>query len=193
MLTHLRPALVLLALLSLLTGGLYPLSVTLLAQVLAPAQAQGSLIRVNGTVVGSSLLGQAFTTARYLHPRPSAGDYATLPSAASNLAPTNAALLKAVAARVAAWQSDTGTTPPIDAVTTSGSGLDPDISPAAALAQADRIARSRGVSADAVAQIIAAHRKGPWLGLFGQARVNVLDTNLALDAALPPGPAAPKP
>ncbi len=193
MLTHLRPALLLLALLSLLTGAIYPLSVTVLSQALAPAQSQGSLIRVNGTVVGSALLGQAFTAPGYLHPRPSAGDYATLPSAASNLAPTNAALLKAVAARVAAWQAETGTTPPIDAVTTSGSGLDPDVSPDTALAQADRIARARGVSADAVAQIIAAHRKGPWLGLFGQARVNVLETNLALDAALPPGPAAPKP
>lgn len=193
MFSYLRPALSLLALLTLLTGGIYPLSVTVLSQVLAPAASQGSLIRVNGTVVGSALLGQKFTDARYLQPRPSAGDYATMPSGASNLAPTNKALLTAVADRVTAWKAENGTTPPIDAVTTSGSGLDPDVSPESALAQADRIAKARGVAPDAVVKIIAAQWKGPWLGLFGQARVNVLETNLALDAALPPGPAAAKP
>lgn len=193
MFSYLRPALSLLALLTLLTGGIYPLSVTVLSQVLAPAASQGSLIRVNGTVVGSALLGQKFTDARYLQPRPSAGDYATMPSGASNLAPTNKALLTAVTDRVTAWKAENGTTPPIDAVTTSGSGLDPDVSPESALAQADRIAKARGVAPDAVVKIIAAQWKGPWLGLFGQARVNVLETNLALDAALPPGPAAAKP
>ncbi|MBI1220383.1 MAG: potassium-transporting ATPase subunit KdpC [Rhodobacteraceae bacterium] len=190
MLTHIRPALVLLLLMTLLTGVVYPAAVTILASVLAPAAVEGSLVRRDGVVVGSALIGQAFSDPGYLQPRPSAGDYNADPSAASNLAPTNAALVKAVADRVAAYRAANGVTPPIDAVTTSGSGLDPDISPANAFRQADRIAAARRATPVQVLAVLHTQVKGRWLGLFGQDRVNVLAANLALDASLPKAPAA---
>lgn len=185
MLTHIRPSLVLLAAFTLLTGFAYPLVITGVAQAISPGTAEGSLITRDGTVVGSALIAQDFKGAGYLQPRPSAGDFATLPSAASNYAPTNAALVKAVAARAAAYQKANGVAPPIDAVTTSGSGLDPDISPENAFDQAARIAKARGVETSAVQAILAKQVRGPWLGLYGLSRVNVLKANLALDAALP--------
>jgi len=192
MFAQLRPTLVLLALFTVLTGVAYPLAVTLLAQTLAPAGAQGSLIIRNGTVVGSSLIGQAFAGAGYLAPRPSAGAYTADPSSGSNLAPTNSALQKAVAERAAAYRAANAAEPPIDAVTTSASGLDPDISPLNAFSQAVRIAAARGATPGQVMAVLRAEVRGPWLGLFGQSRVNVLAANVALDAALPKASAGAK-
>lgn len=192
MLVHFRPAICLLSLLTALTGIAYPALVTVVAQGFSPETANGSLLRRDGVVVGSRLIAQSFEGPGYLHPRPSAGGYATLPSAASNLAPTNAALLKTVAARVAAYRAANDAFPPIDAVTTSGSGLDPDISPQNAFDQAGRIAKTRQVPENRVLSILRAQVRGRWLDLFGEPRVNVLVANLALDAALPKGTLAAK-
>lgn len=183
-----RPALVLFVVLSLVTGGAYPLVVTALAQRAFPAQAAGSLVEHDGRVVGSALLGQAFAEPRNFWPRPSAttpGPYNAANSGGSNLGPTNPALLDAVKARIAALQAadpQNAQPVPVDLVTASASGLDPHISVAAARYQAARVARARGLPAAQVEALIAAHAETPWLGFLGEPRVNVLALNLALAA-----------
>lgn len=189
MLTHLRPAIALTAFFTLLTGLAYPLAMTGAAQTLFPAAANGSLIETEDAVIGSSLIAQPFAGAGYLHPRPSASDWNAAGTGASNLGPTSAALIATVAERRAAWEAANGATAPIDAVTASGSGLDPHISPETALAQAARIAAARGVDARAVRSLIETAIEGPFLGLYGEPRVNVLLTNIALDEAFPIPPA----
>ncbi len=185
MLTQLRPAITLTVLFTLLTGLAYPLAMTGAAQGLFPAAASGSLLLQGDTVIGSSLVGQAFTGPGYLHPRPSASGWNAAGTGASNLGPTSAALITEVAERRAAWEALNGQPAPIDAVTASGSGLDPHISPETALAQAERIAAARGADATAVGALIDGATLGRTLWLFGEPRVNVLETNLALDAAFP--------
>lgn len=185
MLTQLRPAITLTVLFTLLTGLAYPLAMTGAAQGLFPAAANGSLVLQGYTVIGSSLVAQAFTGPRYLHPRPSASGWNAAGTGASNLGPTSAALIANVAERRAAWEALNGQPAPIDAVTASGSGLDPHISPEAALAQADRIAAARGADVAAVRAVIDGATLGRTLWLFGEPRVNVLETNLALDVAFP--------
>ncbi|MGV8987754.1 MAG: potassium-transporting ATPase subunit KdpC [Cypionkella sp.] len=187
--SHLRPALTLTLGFTLLTGLAYPLAMTGAAQALFPAHATGSLIEVGGKVTGSALIGQSFTGAEYLHPRPSASSYSATPSGASNLGPTNRSLIATVAARRAAYVAENGAGAPIDAVTASASGLDPDISPDNALAQAARIATARKANPQAVRAVILARVQGPLFGLYGDAVVNVLETNLALDEAFPQAPA----
>ena len=189
MLSHLRPAIALTVLFTLLTGLAYPLAMTGLAQTLFPAATNGSLIEREGTVIGSSLVAQPFTGAAYLHPRPSASVWNAAGTGASNLGPTSAALMAAVEERRAAWEALNGAPAPIDAVTTSGSGLDPDISPETALAQADRIATARGADPVAVRALIEAAVQDRTLGLYGEPRVNVLLTNITLDDAFPMPPA----
>ena len=185
--TLIRPAAVLSALFTLVTGLLYPLAVTGLAQVVFPAQANGSLIEQNGRIVGSALIGQSFDDPKYFWGRPSATSpfpYNAAASSGSNLGPSNPALIDAVQARVAALRAaDAGNTEPVpaDLVTASGSGLDPHISVAAALYQAPRVARTRGLDAGVVAQLVERYTEGPQLGLLGEPRVNVLKLNLALD------------
>jgi K+-transporting ATPase ATPase C chain len=189
MISHLRPALVMTGLFTLVLGAAYPLAVTGVAQAAFPDQANGSLIRDrDGTVRGSALIGQPFAEARYLHPRPSAaGDgYDASASSGSNLGPLNPDLKAAVAERAAAIRAEDGAgVIPADAVTASGSGLDPDISPAYARLQAQRIATARGVSVDQVQRIIDRRVERPVFGFIGQPHVNVLLTNRALDAELP--------
>lgn len=185
MLTQLRPAITLTVLFTLLTGVAYPLAITGAAQGLFPAAANGSLVLQGDTVIGSSLVAQAFTGPGYLHPRPSASGWNAAGTGASNLGPTSAALIAEVAARRAAWEALNGQPAPIDAVTASGSGLDPHISPENALAQADRIAAARGADVAAVRAVIDGATLGRTLWLFGEPRVNVLKTNLALDVAFP--------
>lgn len=187
MLTLIRPALSLFVLLSVLTGVLYPLVVTGIAQVLFPAQANGSLLVQDGRPIGSRLIGQSFTDPRYFWGRPSATaghPYNALASGGSNLGPLNPVLLEAVQARIAALQAADPANPrpiPADLVLASASGLDPHISPAAAVYQVERIARRRGLDAGRVAALVQTHTEGRWLGLLGQPRVNVLELNLALD------------
>jgi K+-transporting ATPase ATPase C chain len=197
MLSKLRPVLVVFLLLSALTGLAYPLLVTGLAQLCFPAQANGSLIYKNGRPVGSALIGQPFDDPRYFWARPSATSevpYNAMASGGSNLAPTNPDLLKAVRERVAALRAaDPGNALPIpvDLVTASGSGLDPDISPAAAAYQVRRVARLRGLPESEVRRLVAHFTQPRSLGLLGEARVNVLGLNLALDglrAATKTGP-----
>jgi K+-transporting ATPase ATPase C chain len=183
MLAHLRPAIALTLLFTLLTGLAYPLAMTGAAQALFPAAANGSLIEQGGATLGSALIAQPFAGADYLHPRPSASGWNAAGTAASNLGPTSAALIAAVAERRAAWETANGVPAPIDAVTASGSGLDPHISPENALAQADRIAAARGADPAAVRAVIEAAVEGRVLGLYGEPRVNVLLANIALDDA----------
>lgn len=189
MLRQLRPAIVMIALFTLLLGVAYPLAITGVAQVAFPSQADGSLIRdAQGRVVGSALIGQPFAEARYLHPRPSAaGDgYDASASSGSNLGPLNTDLAERIKTDAAAVRADTGATVvPADAVTTSASGLDPHISPAYARLQAARVAQARGVDVRVVQQVIDANTEGTLLGFIGQPRVNVLLTNRALDARFP--------
>ncbi|MBB5772079.1 K+-transporting ATPase ATPase C chain [Brevundimonas vesicularis] len=186
MVNQLRPALVMTALFTLLLGLAYPLAVTGIAQVAFPGQANGSLVRdAGGRVVGSSLIGQPFVGATYLHPRPSAaGDgYDAAASSGSNMGPLNPDLIARVAESAQTIRAEDGPgVIPADAVTTSGSGLDPDVSPAYARLQAARIARARGVRVQQVQSIIDAHIEGGFLGFIGQPHVNVLLTNRALDA-----------
>ena len=189
MLSQIRPAIVMVALFTLLLGVAYPLAVTGIAQVAFPAQADGSLIRdAQGNVVGSALIGQPFAEARYLHPRPSAAGegYDASASSGSNLGPLNADLAARIQTDADAIRAETGATVvPADAVTTSASGLDPHISPAYARLQAARVAQARGVDVKAVQQVIDANTEGALLGFIGQPRVNVLLTNRALDARFP--------
>jgi len=185
--TQLRPALVLLGALTLITGLLYPLVVTGIAQVLFPRQANGSLILIDGKPVGSSLIGQPFDAPKYFWGRPSATSpfpYNAAASSGSNLGPTNDALIKAVQARIDALKTADPDNPlplPVDLVTASGSGLDPHISPAAAEYQIRRIARVRGLDETVVRRLVAQHTEGRQFGVLGEPRVNVLELNLALD------------
>ncbi|TJZ89529.1 potassium-transporting ATPase subunit KdpC [Paracoccus gahaiensis] len=189
---HIRPALVTLGLMVGLTGLAYPLAITGLGQALMPAQANASLITREDQIVGSALVGQAFATPGYLHPRPSAVDYDAAAAGASNLGPTSAPMLADQTARASAYAAENDTDRvPVDAVTTSASGLDPHVSPENAAAQAGRIAEARGVPVAEVRALIDAQTQAPWLGLFGEPRVNVLLVNLALDAALPQGTTGP--
>lgn len=189
MLSQLRPAIVMIALFTLLLGVAYPLGVTGLAQLAFPSQADGSLIRdAGGQVLGSALIGQPFAEARYLHPRPSAaGDgYDASASSGSNLGPLNTDLAERIKTDADAIRAETGAgVIPADAVTTSASGLDPHISPAYARLQAARVAQARGLDVDAVQQVIDRNTEGALLGFIGQPRVNVLLANRALDARFP--------
>ena len=188
LLASLRPALVLFLLLTVLTGFLYPLVVTGVAQLLFPAQAAGSLVTRDGHAVGSRLIGQSFSDPKYFWSRPSATTpqpYNGTASSGSNLGPLNPALRDAIRPRVAALRAaDPGNSAPlpIDLVTASGSGLDPEISLAAANYQAARVARARGLAPERVQALIARHAEGTLLGVLGEPRVNVLELNLALDA-----------
>jgi K+-transporting ATPase ATPase C chain len=187
MIAHLRPALMSLILFTLITGVVYPLVVTGIAQAIFSFQANGSLIVKDGKVVGSALIGQPFDEPRYFWGRPSATSpfgYNAGSSSGSNLSPTNPDLIKAVQRRVEALRAaDPGNTAPVpvDLVTTSGSGLDPHISPAAALYQVSRVARERKLAPDVVRALVDRHTEGRFLGLLGEVRVNVLALNLALD------------
>lgn len=188
---QIRPAIVLTLLLTVVTGLLYPGIVTGLAQLLFPYQANGSLHTVNGQVIGSDLIGQYWTAPKYFHGRPSATltddgskaqPYNAENSAASNLGPTNKALQDTVQARVKELQKENPGVPvPVDLVTASGSGLDPDISVAGALFQVPRIAKERGMSEGQVRALIMQHVQGRFLGILGEEHVNVLELNLALD------------
>ena len=185
--SQLRPALTMLLILTVLTGLVYPLAVTGLAQLLFPAQANGSLIVRDGKVIGSKLIGQYFDQPQYFWGRPSATapfPYNAGASGGSNLGPTNPVLFEAMRARVAALRAaDPGNDSPVpvDLVTTSGSGLDPHISPAAALYQVKRVARARGLDEATVKTLVAQNTEGRQFGLLGERRVNVLQLNLALD------------
>jgi K+-transporting ATPase ATPase C chain len=185
---QLLPALVAFALFTVLTGLAYPLAVTGVAQLAFPHRADGSLVERDGVVVGSSLIGQQFAGARWFHPRPSAaGDgYDAMASSASNLGPTNPTLLADVRARAEAYRRENGLPAgapvPPDAVTSSGSGLDPGISVANARIQAARVARARGVPLADVMRLVSAHTDGRSLGFLGEPAVDVLELNLALDS-----------
>jgi len=187
----LRPALAVFAALTLLCGLAYPLAVTGLAQLILPQQANGSLVEHDGKVIGSQLVGQSFTSPRYFWGRPSATSPVPNNGAASsgaNQGPSNPALKDAVAARIAALRTvdpSNRDAIPVDLVTASASGLDPHISPAAALYQANRVAAARGFPRERVLGLVEAHTERPWLGLFGEARVHVLALNLALDDQMP--------
>jgi K+-transporting ATPase ATPase C chain len=187
MLTQLRQALMMLAVLTLITGFLYPLVITGIAQVLFPQQANGSLILIDGQPVGSSLIGQPFDEPKYFWGRPSATapfPYNAAASSGSNLGPINDALIKAVQTRIDARKAADPDNPlplPVDLVTASGSGLDPHISPAAAEYQVRRIARARRLDETVVRGLVARHTEGRQLGILGEPRINVLALNLALD------------
>jgi K+-transporting ATPase ATPase C chain len=196
MLREIRPAIVLLISLTVITGLAYPLAMTGIAGVLFPRQAQGSLVERDGIVVGSALIGQEFTSERYFHGRPSAttapdpqdstktipAPYNAANSGGSNLGPTNKALIDRISADVEALKKENSSAAvPIDLVTTSGSGLDPDISPEAALFQVPRIAKARNLSEDRVREIVNENIERPLVGVLGEPRVNVLALNLALD------------
>jgi len=189
--THVRTAVLMTLVITVLLGIVYPLVTTGISQVLFPSQANGSLIRdSSGHVIGSALLAQNFTDERYFHPRPSAAGsdgYDATASGGSNLGPSNQKLLDAVRDRAAAYRSENGLADdapvPVDAVTTSASGLDPDISPANAQLQINRIARARGMSPDQVRALVDRNTEGRTLGFLGEPRVNVLKLNLALDGS----------
>lgn len=174
-LTSIRAILVL----TIITSVAYPLIVTGIGQLSFPHEANGSLVRNGDQVIGSELLAQKFTNPAYFAPRPSAADYATVPSGASNQGYTSQKLVEAIAERRDQW----GTNAPADLLTASGSGLDPDISPEAAYFQADRIAKARGQREEDVRQLIESLIQKPQLGFLGEPRVNVLTLNLALDTA----------
>jgi potassium-transporting ATPase KdpC subunit len=199
MLREIRPAVVVLVALMLMTGLVYPLAMTGVAQVLFPRQANGSLIERDGKVVGSALIGQQFTGDGYFHGRPSATNkpdpndttksvdapYNGANSGGSNLGPTNKALIERVKAEVDKLKQQNLSAPvPIDLVTTTASGLDPHISPQAAYFQVPRVAKARNLPEDRVRQLVSQHVEGRMLGLLGEPRVNVLALNLALDRAV---------
>jgi len=196
MISQIRPALVLLVLMTVLTGLVYPLAVTGIASVLLPYQAGGSLIEKDGKVIGSALIGQNFNDPRYFHGRPSAttdtdlndpsktvpAPYNAANSGGSNAGPTSKALIERVKADVQAAAKESNGRVPVDLVTTSGSGLDPDITPAAAEFQIARVASARNLPTERVRDLVARATESRVLGIFGEPRVNVLKLNMALDA-----------
>jgi potassium-transporting ATPase KdpC subunit len=197
MLQHLRPAVMMIVAMTVLTGLAYPLAVTGIAQVFFPVQANGSLVNRDGKVIGSSLIGQSFSSPGYFHARPSAttetdpndasktvpAPYNAANSGASNLGPTSKVLVDRITADTATLATENPRqTVPMDLVTTSASGLDPDISPQAALFQVHRVAQARHLTDDAVRRLVQDHVVGRLAGLIGEPRVNVLELNLALDA-----------
>jgi len=189
--TQLRPAIGLLVVLTIITGLLYPALVTAISQVVFPNQANGSFITVDGKTLGSSLIGQAFEEPKYFWGRPSAAGsgYDGMASAGTNLGPTSSKLVQDVTDRVAALRAANGDAPiPVDLVTSSASGLDPDISPEAAAYQVPRVAAARGLTEDQVRAAVARHTQSPALFFLGESRVNVLELNLDLDGLLVTGP-----
>ena len=198
MLKEIRPAILVLLLLTLITGLVYPLAITEVAGAIFPKQAQGSLIERDGKVVGSALIGQEFKDDKYFHGRPSAttapdpadssktvpAPYNAANSGASNLGPTSKALADRIKEGVDKLKAENiSANVPVDLVTTSGSGLDPNISPESALFQVPRVAKARGIAEDKVRQLVTENTASRLIGLFGEPRVNVLALNLALDAA----------
>ena len=197
MLREIRPAIVVLVALTLLTGLAYPLAMTGIAKVLLPNQAEGSLIERDGKVIGSTLIGQDFTSDKYFHGRPSAtvapdpndstktvpAPYNAANSGGSNLGPSNKALVDRVQSQIDALKKENASAPvPIDLVTTSGSGLDPDVSPEGAYFQVPRVAKARNLPEAKVRQLVSDHIQERFLGILGEPRVNVLQLNIALDS-----------